>query len=31
VILEDYLEIRPENEARVRSLVQADRIQIGPW
>lgn len=31
VILEDYLEIRPENESRVRSLVQADRIQIGPW
>jgi hypothetical protein len=31
VILEDYLEIRPENKARVQSLVQADRIQIGPW
>lgn len=31
VILEDYLEVRPENEDRVRRLVQADRLQIGPW
>ncbi|MBX3729738.1 MAG: hypothetical protein KF858_11185 [Candidatus Sumerlaeia bacterium] len=31
VILEDYFEIRPENEERVRRQVEADRIQIGPW
>ncbi|MDK2972651.1 MAG: 2-O-(6-phospho-alpha-D-mannosyl)-D-glycerate hydrolase [Candidatus Sumerlaeota bacterium] len=31
VILEDYLEIRPENEERIRALVLADRLQIGPW
>ncbi|MBX7247122.1 MAG: hypothetical protein K1X53_16615 [Candidatus Sumerlaeaceae bacterium] len=31
VILEDYLEIRPENEERVKRQVAADRLQIGPW
>jgi len=31
VILEDYLEIRPENEERMRKLVAQDRLQIGPW
>jgi len=31
VVLEDYLEIRPEREADLRRLVQAGRIQIGPW
>ncbi len=31
VILEDYLEIRPENTKRVKALVKADRLQIGPW
>lgn len=31
VILEDYLEIRPENERRIKRLAQADRLQIGPW
>jgi alpha-mannosidase len=31
VILEDYLEVRPENEARIRALVEAGRLQIGPW
>jgi alpha-mannosidase len=31
VILEDYLEIRPENAGRVRELVVKDRLQIGPW
>lgn len=30
-ILEDYLEIRPEKESRVRKLVKANRLQIGPW
>ena len=31
VVLEDYLEIRPEREEDLRRLVQAGRIQIGPW
>ncbi len=31
VILEDYLEIRPEYGARIQQLVEADRLQIGPW
>ena len=30
-MLEDYLEIRPENEARLRTLIQAGRIMLGPW
>lgn len=29
--LEDYLEIRPEAEGRVRQLVEAGRLAIGPW
>lgn len=29
--LEDYLEIRPENEQRLRALIKAGRIIIGPW
>jgi mannosylglycerate hydrolase len=31
VILEDYLQIRPENEGRIRALVGAGRLQVGPW
>ncbi len=31
VILEDYLEIKPENEERIKKLAEADRLQIGPW
>lgn len=31
VILEDYLEIRPENGGRIQRLVEADKLQIGPW
>lgn len=31
VILEDYLEIRPENQARLRALVGAGRLVVGPW
>lgn len=27
----DYLEIRPEQEARLRELVQTGRLLIGPW
>ena len=30
VLLEDYLEVRPENESRLDALVRAGRIEIGP-
>jgi glycosyl hydrolase family 38/alpha mannosidase-like protein len=29
--VDDYLEIRPEAEGRIRSLVRAGRLAIGPW
>jgi mannosylglycerate hydrolase len=31
IVLEDYLEIRPEREAELRRLIRAGRILIGPW
>ncbi|GAB4408730.1 MAG: alpha-mannosidase [Anaerolineales bacterium] len=31
VVLEDYLEVRPEREAEIRALVQSGRLLIGPW
>ena len=31
IVLEDYLEIRPENEQRLRKLIRERRILIGPW
>ncbi len=31
IILEDYLEIRPEREAAVRRLMSAGRLVAGPW
>ncbi len=31
IVLEDYLEIRPENRERLRNLIQAGRLEIGPW
>ena len=31
IVLEDYLEIRPEQEARLRRAITAGRILIGPW
>jgi alpha-mannosidase/mannosylglycerate hydrolase len=31
IVLEDYLEIRPENEARLRALLAAGRLGVGPW
>jgi mannosylglycerate hydrolase len=30
-LLEDYLEIRPENETLITSLVQDGRLLVGPW
>ena len=31
IVLEDYLKIKPENEKRLRDLIKAGRIIIGPW
>ena len=30
-ILEEYLELYPENEARVKKLVEKNQLYIGPW
>lgn len=31
VVIQDYLEVRPQMKERLLALVRADRIQIGPW
>lgn len=31
IILEDYLEMRPENESLLRDFIQSGKILIGPW
>lgn len=31
VVIQDYLEVRPQMKDRLLALVRADRIQIGPW
>ncbi len=31
IVLDDYLAIRPEQEARIRRLVQEGRLLVGPW
>jgi len=31
IVLEDYLEIRPEMEAELRRHIREGRIQVGPW
>jgi alpha-mannosidase len=31
IMLRDYLEIRPENRDRLKALIQAGRLLIGPW
>lgn len=31
IVLEDYLEIRPENRSRLEKQIQEKRILIGPW
>ena len=31
ILLDDYLEIRPENRARLQSQIDSGRILIGPW
>jgi mannosylglycerate hydrolase len=30
-VIDDYLEIRPEDEDRLRRLVRAGRLSVGPW
>ena len=30
IVLEDYLELRPENEQRLRALLAATRLEVGP-
>jgi len=31
VVIDDYLQIRPENESRLRKLIDDGRIMLGPW
>ncbi|MBO0778667.1 MAG: hypothetical protein J2P37_07540 [Ktedonobacteraceae bacterium] len=31
ILLDDYLEVRPEQEARLRHHIRAGRILVGPW
>jgi len=31
IVLEDYLEIKPQNEAKLRQYIQEGRILVGPW
>jgi alpha-mannosidase len=31
IVLEDYLDVRPEQEERIRRYVQEGRLAIGPW
>ncbi len=31
IVLEDYLELRPKMERRLRALIRAGKIQVGPW
>ena len=31
IVIEDYLEIRPQMRDRLLALVRAGRIQVGPW
>ncbi len=31
IVIADYLELRPEQEPRLRALIEAGRVVIGPW
>ena len=31
IVIDDYLELRPENEPRLRAMLESGRIVIGPW
>src|SRR5208283_2303964 len=30
-VIDDYLEIRPQNEQRIRALAASGRLTMGPW
>lgn len=30
-VLDDYLEVRPQNKARLQALTRSGRVQVGPW
>jgi mannosylglycerate hydrolase len=31
IVLEDYLQIRPQREAELRALIRSGRVLVGPW
>ncbi len=31
IVLDDYLEVRPEQEKRLKNYIRSGRIQVGPW
>ena len=31
LLIEDYLQVRPENKDRLKKLIEAKRIHVGPW
>lgn len=31
IVLDDYLQVRPENEARLKALISSRRLFVGPW
>ena len=31
ILLDDYLEVRPENAERLKNYIRSGRIQVGPW
>lgn len=31
IVLEDYLEVKPQNEKRLKNLIASGKMQIGPW
>ena len=31
IVLEDYLEIRPENKGRIEALIKSGKLIVGPW
>lgn len=31
IVIDDYLELRPENEGRLKAMIESGRIVIGPW
>jgi alpha-mannosidase len=31
IVLEDYLEIRPDREAKLKELIESGKVAVGPW